>query len=148
MRKRFLFLVPSLFAGVLFLSILNFSVFQNPQVCFEEDCFFVELAETDKEKARGLMLREHLDEDKGMLFIYDEEGRHNFWMKNTLIPLDIIWIDSSFEVVYIERNAQPCSDFYCDPINPGSDAQYVFEINGGKAVEIGLGIGDKLEFKI
>lgn len=120
---------------------------KDPQVCFEGNCFSVEIAKTDAEKARGLMFRENLDEGKGMLFIYDKEGEYNFWMKNTLIPLDIIWINSKKEIVYIKYGAQPCQET-CESIIPGINAQYVLEINGGKSVEIGLGIGDKIEFKI
>lgn len=147
MRKRFLFFFPSLIVLVVTLSFLNINPFQgDSQVCFEENCFFVELAETEAEKSKGLMFRESLNEEEGMLFIYEEESKYNFWMKSTLISLDIIWIDSNFEVVYIEHNAQPCNDFFCESINPGRDAKYILEINGGKSVEIGLGIGDKVEF--
>ena len=120
---------------------------ENPQVCFEKNCFSVELAETNEEKTKGLMFVENLDDNRGMLFVYDEEGEHSFWMKNTLIPLDIIWINSENEVVYIAHNTEPCSET-CEPINPGSNAKYVLEINGGKAVEIELGIGGKIEFRI
>src|SRR3989344_2502586 len=94
-----------LIAAVLIFIILLIFLFYNsekPQVCFEEKCFNVELAKTDVEKAQGLMFREHLDRNSGMLFIYDEEGSYSFWMKNTLIPLDIIWINSQNKVVDIK----------------------------------------------
>ena len=93
------------------------------------------------------MFRESLEDNRGMLFIYDFDGEYNFWMKNTLIPLDIIWINSEKEVVYIEYSAQPCQEI-CESINPGKDAKYILEINGGKANEIGLEIGDKINFNI
>ena len=85
MRKRFLLFFPSLIVLFGILGVSNLISNQIPEICFE-----VELAKTNEEKARGLMFREFLDEDKGMLFIYDGEGRHNFWMKDTLISLDII----------------------------------------------------------
>lgn len=69
------------------------------KVCFNENCFTVELAQTDEQRQTGLMGREQLDKDKGMLFVYDEDGIYTFWMKNTLIPLDMIWIDSNGTVV-------------------------------------------------
>ena len=63
------------------------------QLCFENNCFEVELALTLIEKGRGLMYREYLEENKGMLFVFDKEEKRSFWMKNTFIPLDIIWLN-------------------------------------------------------
>lgn len=99
------------------------------------------------ERSRGLMYREGLDSDKGMLFIFEKEGEYPFWMKNTLISLDIIWINENKEVVFISENAQPCSEEYsCPSISPGKNAKYVLEINGGTSERIGLKIGDKANF--
>ena len=83
--------------------------FKN-QVCFGQKCFFIELAKTEAERNQGLMYRKELDKNKGMLFIFDKEGSHPFWMKNTLIPLDIIWIDSRGKIVFISQNVQPCKN--------------------------------------
>ena len=113
------------------------------QVCINDNCFYVELATTPDERALGLMFREHLDPDKGMLFIFEEEGVHPFWMKNTLIPLDIIWISEDKEVVFISKNTQPCKTDICPSINPGKKARYVLEVNGGVSDKIGLNVGDK-----
>ncbi len=118
------------------------------EVCFKENCFNAELAVTPKERARGLMFREELDADRGMLFIFDSEGIHPFWMKNTLIPLDIIWMDKDKEVVFIKRAAQPCRDGTCPLIHPTKKAKYVLEVNGGTAENIGLNVGDKLSFDV
>ena len=99
--------------------------------------------------SRGLMFREKMDADKGMLFIFEKEGEYPFWMKNTLIPLDIIWINEDKEVVFISENAQPCNEEYsCSSINPGNNAKYVLEINGGISEKIGLKIGDKANFLV
>jgi len=117
---------------------------QQTQVCIKDNCFRVELAITPAEHARGLMFREHLDEDKGMLFIFENEGRHAFWMKNTLIPLDIIWIDENKEVVFISGNAQPCKEGFCPAITPSKDAKYVLELNANTTGSIGLSIGDNV----
>jgi len=116
------------------------------KVCFNENCYDVELAKTDEQRQLGLMNRESLDESKGMLFVYEDEGIHTFWMKNTRIPLDILWIDSNGTVVRIIKNAEPCTKEYCPSINPNKKANYVLEINGGEADSIGLAEGSRLVF--
>jgi|SRR3989344_2749992 len=112
------------------------------QVCFQEDCFLVGTADTSSKQQWGLMFRESLERDGGMLFVFKKEGNYPFWMQNTLIPLDIIWIDQNQEIVFIKENAQPCREV-CIPIDPKQNAKYVLEINGGVASEINLKIGDK-----
>ena len=132
---------------IFLISIYIISNYQNknPEVCFEENCFEVEIAKTLVEKSKGLMFREFLEEDKGMLFIYDKEGVYNFWMKNTLIPLDIIWINSNKEVVYIEYKALPCNE-ECKSLVPSKNAQFVLEINGGTAEKLNITFGDEIKF--
>ncbi len=114
------------------------------QVCFDDSCFYVELATTPDEQSRGLMFRDHLDQDRGMLFVFPKEDLYPFWMKNTLIPLDIIWIDENKEVVFISKNTQPCGELSCPMINPGEKAKYVLEVNAGVSDSIGLLIGDEV----
>lgn len=118
---------------------------ENPEVCFKENCFFVELALTEGEKTKGLMFRGFLGEDKGMLFIYEKEGIYSFWMKNTLIPLDIIWINSDKKVVHIESNVKPCNE-ECKSLYPSENAQFVLEINGGLAERLNIKLGDEIKF--
>lgn len=114
------------------------------QVCIKDRCFSVEIAANQSQREYGLMNREHLDPDKGMLFVYEKEGYYSFWMKNTLIPLDIIWINSSQDIVCIERNAQPCTSDFCPLIDPRTTASYVLEINGGLCDKYGINVGDKV----
>lgn len=116
---------------------------QQGRVCFKLNCFNVSLALTSYEQSKGLMFVEHLDDDKGMLFVFQEDGIYPFWMKDTLIPLDIIWIDSNNKVIFISRNTQPCT-LTCDSINPEKQARYVLEINAGIADRIGLAVGDDI----
>ena len=116
------------------------------KVCFNENCYSVELAQTDEQRQTGLMGREYLDKDMGMLFIYEDEGVYPFWMKNTLIPLDMIWIDKNATVARIIKNAEPCGKEYCPSINPNKKAKYVLEINGGEADSIGLAEGSRVVF--
>ena len=112
------------------------------KVCFGQKCAYVRLAATRAEREVGLMSVAHLDADKGMLFIFDREGVYPFWMKKTLIPLDMIWLDSNYNVVFIKRNAMPCGLFLCPSINPGVKAKYVLELNGGISDQWGIKAGD------
>ena len=120
---------------------------QNAQVCFRENCFYAELAMTDAQRTKGLMYIEHLDENKGMLFIFDEENIYPFWMKNTLIPLDMIWISKNNEVVFIEKNALPCQKNICYNIEPNRPAIYMLEINAGMVDKMGISLGDLINLK-
>lgn len=117
-------------------------------VCAQDRCFEVELAKTQAQREAGLMYREELDKDKGMLFIFDKEDIYPFWMKNTLIPLDMIWINSNYKVVFISQNVQPCQNFDCPSVVPLIKAKYVLELNAGLCQEIGLKVGDGLEIKV
>ncbi len=117
------------------------------QVCFNKNCFSIELAITQEEKQIGLMNRNHLDKDKGMLFIYTTPQKASFWMKNTLIPLDIIWIDQDFNVVYI-ANAQSCKQDPCPIYNPDSEALYILEINSNLTKELNIKEGDKVSINL
>lgn len=143
----------SLIAFLLIISAIFVSIWavnqnkKSNQVCFQSHCFNVELAKTDEEKDRGLMFKKSLDPDKGMLFIYEKEGVYPFWMENTLIPLDIIWINQNKEIIFINENSRPCENSHtCPSINPYKNARYVLEINGGTAEKIGLKIGDRANF--
>lgn len=158
LRLRKKNLVLTIGIGFVALAIILTSVFvtlgrnnlknlEGNNVCFENTCFTVELAITPEEKAQGLMFIEELDENSGMLFIFDEEDYYPFWMKNTLIPLDLIWIDENYRVVHIYENAQPCDDT-CKIIQPNEKAKYVLEINAGISDRINLNEGDVLEFII
>ena len=115
------------------------------QACFKEHCFNIELAVTEEERSQGLMFREYLALNEAMLFVFPEEGEYPFWMKNTLIPLDIIWINQEKEVVFIRENLQPCEDEYsCPLVRPDKNAKYVLEVNEGIVEKIGLEVGDKI----
>jgi len=117
-------------------------------VCFSQNCFQVELAQTNEERDMGLMYRTELDKNKGMLFIFDKEGIYPFWMKNTLIPLDMIWADSAGKVVFIAQNVQPCKTLICPTTFPSAKAKYVLEVNAGVCQGIGLKLEDILKINI
>jgi len=105
-----------------------------------------ELAATDAERARGLMFREKVPSDQGMLFVFEEEGQHHFWMKNTKVHLDMIWLDSGRRIIHIERLVPPCVADPCPSYGPDLPARFVLELTGGEAEVRGLRVGDRLEF--
>ncbi|MDP7141034.1 MAG: DUF192 domain-containing protein [Candidatus Woesearchaeota archaeon] len=98
----------------------------------------VEVARTKSEKQKGLMFRDELCDNCGMLFVFDEESKHSFWMKNTRIPLDMIFIDSDLNVVDI-LHAAPCVKDPCKSYAPDEKASYVLETNLGKFDESVIG---------
>lgn len=135
---------------IVIISIIIFFLFMKnkneniKKVCINDNCFNVEVAKTAEEKANGLMFRESMDKDKGMLFIYEEEGFYSFWMKNTLIPLDIIWIDKDQKIIYIEKNAQPCKTNICKSYGPDQKSKYILEINAGLTDNLKIKPEDKI----
>ncbi|NBZ86264.1 DUF192 domain-containing protein [Stagnihabitans tardus] len=103
--------------------------------------FTVEIVDTATERAQGLMNRESLGSAQGMLFVYDAPGHPHFWMKNTLIPLDMIFIGPDGLVTRVHPDAVPHDE---TSIDGGAGVQYVLEINGGLAGAIGLKPGDAM----
>lgn len=118
------------------------------QVCFEKTCFTVETVSTLEQRSLGLMYRKSMAEDKGMLFIFQQAQPYAFWMKNTLIPLDIIWMDHARRVVHIEKNVPPCEQDPCASYHPLASALYVLEINAGVAQEKNIRLGDTAQFNL
>ncbi len=104
----------------------------------------VEIARTEREKQKGLMFREDLAEDRGMLFVYDDAEVRSFWMKNTYIPLDMIFIGPGKRIAGIVKNATPETR---TPRKVNKPSQWVLEVNGGQADKHGLGPGDRVYFK-
>lgn len=116
------------------------------KVCLKHTCIQAEVVVTIEERQRGLMYREALAQDQGMLFSFENEAKHGFWMKNMSFPLDIIWIDSTKKVVYIYKNALPCKEEPCVSILPQYAAKYVLEVNAGFSDAHRINIGDKVNF--
>jgi uncharacterized protein len=105
------------------------------------ESFAVELADEPAERSRGLMFRETLDPAAGMLFVYDAPRRATFWMKNTLIPLDMIFADATGTVTKVHAEAIPGD---LTTIDGGEGVAVVLEINGGLAARLGIGPGAEL----
>lgn len=105
----------------------------------------IEIADNEYETQTGLMYRTKLETNHAMLFIFPDEDFRSFYMKNTKIPLDIIYINQNREIVSIQKNAKPFDETSLPSEAP---AKYVLEINGGLSDEWQLGVRDKIEFEI
>jgi len=103
--------------------------------------FTVEIADTEQARERGLMFRKELPPGRGMLFDFHREQQVGFWMKNTLIPLDMIFIDGRGRIVSIEQDAKPMSE---DVIMSGGQVRAVLEVDGGTARRLGIAPGDRV----
>jgi uncharacterized membrane protein (UPF0127 family) len=109
--------------------------------------YSVEIADDDAERARGLMFRDSMDADHGMLFIHDREEPQAYWMKNTRIPLDILYFDNQRKLVTQQRDVPPCSlGDQCPPYPSEAPARYVLELNAGEAARLKLEPGAELQF--
>jgi uncharacterized membrane protein (UPF0127 family) len=107
----------------------------------------LELAVTDQERADGLMFRDSLPADRGMLFLFDVDARVPFWMKNTFIPLDMIWLSATGEVVDVHEHVPPCRSDPCPNYEPARPGRAVLEVNAGFAGAHGVRPGLRLQFR-
>jgi len=117
------------------------------QVTVGPATFQVEMAQTPQERQQGLMHRRELPRDQGMLFV-QPPGPAAFWMKNTYIPLDLLYFDADGRLLQIEAAVQPCVTPTC-PIYPSATAtvRYILEINAGEAARRGIQVGDRLRLE-
>jgi uncharacterized protein len=104
--------------------------------------FQVEVMRTDAERAKGLMFRQFMPQDRGMLFDFVREDSVSMWMRNTYIPLDMLFIRSDGTVARVHERAQPLDE---TTISSGSNVRYVLEINGGVAAKLGIKTGDRVK---
>ncbi len=119
----------------------------QPYVELGGERFTVEIARTEAELARGLMFRDQLAQGHGMLFVWDHEAPRAFWMKNTRIPLDILYFDGQRKLVSVAANTPPCALGDGCPNYPSEGpAQYVLELNAGEARRLKLERGAEIKF--
>lgn len=136
------------FAGVACLAVLAATqafAAKAPSVEIKGKTYSIELAEDDASRAHGLMDRTHMDADHGMLFVFQDDTPRAFWMKNTKIPLDMLFFDAERKLVSVQHNVPPCTADPCPAYSSGAPARYVLELNGGQARELGLTAGDELK---
>ena len=108
--------------------------------------YVVEIADDDAERARGLMFRDEMAAGAGMLFVHAQEAPQAYWMKNTKIPLDILYFDNQRRLVSQQRDVPPCSlGDGCPPYPSAAPARYVLELNAGEAARLNLRDGTELQ---
>jgi len=108
---------------------------------------YVEIADEPHELDQGLMFRENLEWDRGMFFVFDDERTLSFWMKNTLIPLDMLFIDADFRIIDIKENVPPCREDPCPSYPSKKPAKYVLEVNAGFAMKNDIKIDDQISLQ-
>ena len=108
---------------------------------------FVEIADSPDKRGKGLMFRPSMAPDRGMLFLFPELGDHTFWMKNTLISLDILWLDESGTIVHLEPNVPICTrkDDACPRYQSPHKSLQVLELNAGMAEKLDVAVGNQLK---
>lgn len=113
-------------------------------IYIQDKSFLAEIADTPEKQSKGLMFRQMIKDDYGMLFIFSGEDYRSFWMKNTLIALDIIFLNRAGQIVDMFTSVPPCCGDPCPAYTSKFPARYVLEIKGGLAKKLKLKIGDKI----
>ncbi len=143
--NEYIFVIPM----ILISSIVSFFVrdYETRKIEFvnseETISIDVQIADNIFKKSLGLMYRETIGDEEGMLFIFEKEKKPRFWMKNMKFPIDIIFVSKDFEIVEIVENAQPCNSWFCFGFKPERPAKYVIETKAGFCKKHGIKIGDK-----
>ena len=154
--KKFNALLRVLLISVLVMvMVVVWTLWSNPipegmaQACFKNDrCVdLVGVMDTNELRAQGLMGREPLGEDEGMLFVFPKAIETTFWMKNVTFPIDIVWFDTNKRIVCVEKKVPPCETEECPTYPCGFKAKYVVELPSGFAEEYLLYENDWVEFK-
>jgi uncharacterized protein len=122
----------------------------EPTVTLKNREFTVELAQNDADRARGLMFRESMPEDLGMLFVFDDEQMRYFWMHNCKMSLDIFYFDAALKLVSVAENVPPCNlpESQCPNYPSAAPAKYVLELNAGMAKRLNVQAGDELQLDL
>ena len=139
-------------AGILTIpsdSKLESTEFPRGTVVVDGTAIDVQVASTAPQRARGLMFQDALPPGEGMLYVHDEPGEHARWMLNMQFAVDAVWFDAAGRAVHVERDIQPCRSALeqatCTAVNPGAEALYILEVPAGRAAELGIGIGSRLD---
>ena len=119
-------------------------IFIENKISKKKTLLLVELAKKENERRKGLQCKKYVDKNEGMLFVWPKEDFRYFWMKNTKMPLDLIFINSNFKIVEIYFDAVPFSKRI---IKSKKKAQYVLELNAGRLKNLGFDLGDLISFK-
>lgn len=135
---------------IVFLSIYFVSKNKKTEIFFPKQNIKIEaqLAQTILQQTKGLMNVKNLPENQGMLFVFLDESKKSFWMKNTYIPLDLIFISGDKKIVEIKENFEPCQQKNCPSYTSQKKAKYVLEVNGGFCQKHQIKEGDEIQFEI
>ena len=155
--KKIILIISAIFVSIIFLLFwgINKTPSQNNGAIKFFDSNYsnkeitqilVEIADTPYKQSIGLMNRERLEDNLGMFFIFNDEQRREFWMKNTLIPLDMIFLDKDFKIVNIVKNAIPCKILNCEVYSSLFPSKYVIEVNSGFVERYNLTLQTKVVY--
>lgn len=161
-KKTLLEVVIVIMVGVVIIFVANFFIdgedFQEileeekeeeieyVRVRIRESYLTLEVADEPENRALGLMHRENLEEEEGMLFVYEDEDVRYFWMKDVLFPLDMIFIDEALKIVGFLENIPVCEKDPCPQYSIEEESKYVIEVNAGWVVENSVELGDRVDF--
>ena len=142
MRNGFAYLLGAAFAASLAACSARAT---GPSVELKGQRFDVEIADTEPARERGLMFRESMPADHGMLFLFDDNAVRTFWMKNCRMPLDILYFDEKYKLVSVQQRVPACRSEPC-PVYPSDGAaKYVLELNAGVADKLDVKPGDAIK---
>jgi uncharacterized membrane protein (UPF0127 family) len=133
--------VTALISAVTYQEYTNSCVLILPGEAADQ-CISLERSDTPEARELGLGGRDSMPQDRGMLFVFETSGRHCFWMKDTRIDLDMIWLDEAERVVYAQHRVSPHT--YPQTFCPNKDAKYVIELNAGVAEAVGITMGQRI----
>ena len=121
------------------------SVEDKVEITFDNGLqILVDIADTKPSRKRGLMYREKMESNEGMLFVFENEDYYSFWMRNMKFPVDMIWIDIDNKVVHIEEDVPVCVGEVCEFYAPLTPAKYMLEVNAGIAYHGRIKVGDRI----
>ena len=148
MKSKLNILLSTALISTAFFAIFVFATISNhtKNIYFKNTIIRAEIADTALKIEKGLMFRKNIANNSGMLFVFKEEGRYAFWMKNMRFPLDIIWISKDRKVIGIAQDNVPCKG-NCLIKKPLEKAKYVLEVNSGFVRKHGINLGDEVFFK-
>ncbi len=140
------FIVVFVFVAVfyLFISCSSNNVLDIKQIHIAGQNIQVDLALNLETQSQGLSGRKSLDNNKGMLFVFDQPDKYSFWMKDMFFPIDMIWISEDMKVIYIKKDARP--ELYPEIYKPEENAKYILEVVSGFSEKNNLRVGDTVQF--
>jgi uncharacterized membrane protein (UPF0127 family) len=129
------------------LSLISCAPDHAYKICFENNkCINSEVADTMDKRTQGLMNYEKLDSNQGMLFVFENSNKHNFWMKNMSFPIDIIWLNKNKKIVHIEENISPCKKDSCQVYSADKESLYVIEVKANFTQENNIKTEQRVKF--